>query len=173
VYSARSPSIQSILVRSEKTRSRDSISVPLPHRAPCNPCVNHGSGPTAQTADEGRVVFIPDFRCDAALLEATTTNCTMIFGARAGRYSRWAFRDRFRDVRVLRGAPDHPRLYERAFPDLARSARPGLRARAACAPSPPPSRSRFAAAWAWSSERAYCAYPRLFSFSTVNDETSA
>jgi hypothetical protein len=42
------------------------------------------------------------------LLEVTTDHCTMIFGARAGRYSRWSFRDRFRDVRLLRGSPGHP-----------------------------------------------------------------
>lgn len=41
------------------------------------------------------------------LLEVTTADCTMIFGARAGRYSRWSFRDYFGDVRVLRGSSGH------------------------------------------------------------------
>jgi SAM-dependent methyltransferase len=49
------------------------------------------------------------------LLEATTADCTMIFGARAGRYSRWSFRDRFRDVRVLRGEPGHPSYRKEHF----------------------------------------------------------
>lgn len=42
------------------------------------------------------------------LLEAATADCTMIFGARAGRYSRWSFREHFRDVRILRGSLRHP-----------------------------------------------------------------
>jgi SAM-dependent methyltransferase len=49
------------------------------------------------------------------LLAATTSDSTMIFGARAGRYSRWSFRDRFRDVRVLRGSPGHPSYAKEHF----------------------------------------------------------
>jgi SAM-dependent methyltransferase len=49
------------------------------------------------------------------LLAATTADCTMIFGARAGRYSRWSFRDHFDDVRVLRGSPGYPSYTKEHF----------------------------------------------------------
>lgn len=49
------------------------------------------------------------------LLQVATPDSTMVFGVRIGRYGPWSFRDRFHEVRLVRGRPGHPSAAKERF----------------------------------------------------------